>query len=87
MKKYETSRQLADLEEKRRLLMRHINQWRTIQLTYIPAAGPMVAAITSEFLSAMQSDKENSLATEHIPLFLPSSLLSTIHSTSSFSIA
>ena len=74
MKKYETQKQLADLEEKRRILMARINQWRQVQLAYIPAVGPLVANVTSQLLSVAQ-------AAERIPLFLPSSLSSNLHNT------
>jgi hypothetical protein len=84
MKKYETQKQLADLEEKRRILMLRINQWREVQLAYIPATGPLVMNITSELLSSIQSGKGNSLAAEDIPLFLPSSLLPDLQNTPGF---
>ena len=84
MKKYETQKQLADLEEKRRILMLRINQWCEVQLAYIPATGPLVTNITTELLSSVQSGKGNSLAAEDIPLFLPSSLLPNLQNTPGF---
>ena len=66
IKKYETQKELADLEEKRRILISHINnlKWREIQLAYIPDIGSLVANTTSKLLS-------ESLAAEDVPLFLP----------------
>lgn len=78
MKKYETQKQLADLEEKRRILMARINQWRQVQLAYIPAVGPLVANVTSQLLSVAQE-------AERIPLFLPSSLPSDLQNTTDLS--
>jgi len=79
MKKYETQNQLADLEDKRRILIGRINKWREVQLAYIPDIGSLVANTTSKLLSATQS-----LEAEDIPLFLPSSLSSNLQSTSGF---
>jgi len=81
MKKYETQKQLADLEEKRHTLLYRITQWREVQLAYIPAAGPLVAMTASEVLS--HSDGENSVLAENLPLFLPSSLPLDIRTTRS----
>ena len=79
MKKYETQNQLADLEDKRRILIGRINKWREVQLAYIPDIGSLVANTTSKLLSATQS-----LEAEDIPLFLPSSLSSNLQSTPGF---
>ena len=73
IKKYETQNQLADLEEKRRILISRINKWREIQLAYIPDIGSLVANTTSKLLSA-----PHSLAAEDVPLFLPSSISSDL---------
>jgi len=70
MKKYETLNQLADLEEKRRILIARINKWRVVQLSYVPEIGSLVANTTSKILSG-------ALTAEDVPLFLPSSLSST----------
>ena len=67
MKKYETANQLSDLEEKRRILITRINNWREVQLSYVPEIGSLVASATSNILSGV-------LAGEDVPLFLPSSL-------------
>ena len=55
-----------------------MNQWRQVQLAYIPSIGPLIANITSQLLSATQSGIKNPPAAEHIPLFLPSSLSSNL---------
>jgi hypothetical protein len=83
MKKYETAKQLADLEEKSGVLMRRINQWREIQLAYMPSIGSLVASTATELLSAMQSGS-STVAVEDISLFLPSSLCSNLQNTSGF---
>src|ERR1700678_3147316 len=67
MKKYATQKQLADLEEKRQVLISCINKWREVQLSYIPKIGSLVANTTSKLLS-------EALMAEDVPLFLPSSL-------------
>ena len=71
MKKSTTQKQLADLEEKCRILLQHINRWREAQLAYMPAVASLVAKAAAELLSAVES---GTLAVENIPLFLPSSL-------------
>ena len=76
MKKYETQKQLADLEEKRRILIGLINKWREIQLAYIAGIGPLVANIAS---------KLSALSPEDVPLFLPASLLPNHPNTPEFS--
>ncbi|KAF8230998.1 hypothetical protein L208DRAFT_1053501, partial [Tricholoma matsutake] len=74
LKKYKTQTQLADLEEKQRTLMMHINLWREVQLAYLPSTGYLVTVVYTNLLSEVQSSKE-SLTAEAIPLFLLSSLL------------
>ena len=80
IKKYITQKQLADLEEKRRILISRINKWREIQLAYIPDIGPLVANTASKLLS-----DSHSLAAEDVPLFLPSSLSANFQSSPGFS--
>lgn len=80
IKKYITQKQLADLEEKRRILISRINKWREIQLAYIPDIGPLVANTASKLLS-----DSHSLAAEDVPLFLPSSLSANFQSSLGFS--
>ena len=77
IKKYETQKELADLEEKRRILISRINKWREIQLAYIPDIGSLVANMASKLLSG-------SLAAEDVPLFLPSSLSPNFQSAPAF---
>ncbi|KAI0245468.1 hypothetical protein BJV78DRAFT_1356698 [Lactifluus subvellereus] len=72
MKGAQTSKQLADLEEKRLSLRNRIQQWRQAQLAYIPCVAPLVA----QFLSATP-DAAESLPVEpaeSMPLYLPLSL-------------
>jgi len=68
MKKYTAQKKLADLEEKRHILMNRITQWRKVQLAYLPATGSLVA------------DIDEAISPEDIPLFLPSSLPSNTRS-------
>ena len=81
MKKYETPKQLADLEEKCGILMRRINKWREVQLAYVPITGSLVANATSDILSMAHSGEDISVAAEDISLFLPSSLSSNLQNT------
>ena len=83
MKKYETKKQLADLEDKCGALMRRINQWREIQLAYMPSTGPLVASTASEIISAIQSGSSTT-AVQDISLYLPSSLSANLQNTSGF---
>ena len=78
IKKYETKKQLADLEEKRRILLTRINKWREVQLAYIPETGLLVANTASKLLS-------QTLAAEDVPLFFPSSLSPNLQMTPEFS--
>ena len=80
MKKYTSTNQLADLEEKRRILLGRINKWREIQLAYIPDIGSLVANTASKLIS-----QSHSLAAEDVPLFLPSSLSPNLQSSPGFS--
>ena len=77
MKKYETQNQLAELEDKRRILITRINKWCKVQLSYIPEIGSLVANTASKLLSA-------ALTAEDVPLFLPSSLLPNLQTTPGF---
>ena len=67
MKKYETTNQLSDVEEKRQILITHINNWWEVQLSRVPEIGSLVASATLNILSGV-------LAGEDVPLYLPSSL-------------
>ena len=79
IKKYETQKQLADLEEKRRILLGRINKWREVQLAYIPDIGSLVANTASKLIS-----DSHSLTAEDVPLFLPSSLSANLQSPPGF---
>jgi hypothetical protein len=65
-----TSKQLADLEEKRSSLIRQIRTWRPIQLAYIPH----VASLLPMVLGDMDDGEGQYSNPESIPLHLPSSL-------------
>ena len=80
MKGVKTSKQLADLQEKRSALLARIQNWREVQFIYTPH----VVSLISQALhpetnapAASVSPPPESLP-EDIPLFLPSSLLSHI---------
>ena len=64
-----TSKQLADLEEKRSNLIRQIMIWRPVQLTYTPHVATLLPLVN-------ESDEPGALYTkpEATPLFFPSSL-------------
>ena len=68
MKGAKTSKQLADVQEKRTSLLRRIQIWREVQLTYMP----YVASIISQTQSAPELD--GGIHPENVPLYLPSSL-------------
>jgi hypothetical protein len=68
MKGVKTSKQLADLQEKRTSLLRRIQIWREVQLTYMPH----VASIISQTQSG--PDLDGGVHPEAVPLYLPSSL-------------
>lgn len=71
MKGTPTSKQQADLQDKRTTLIRRIQRWREVQLTYIPCVGPILAAalcVTTE------TDTPFIELAEHTSLHLPSSL-------------
>lgn len=85
MKKYESQKQLADLEDKHHILMDHINKWCQVQLAYIPSIDSLIANVTSQLLSAAQSGMENSPAAENISLLLLPSLPSNLQNTTNFS--
>jgi hypothetical protein len=75
MKGLRSSKQLADLQEKRNGLLRLIQNWRAVQLVYIPH----VASLLAQSSSAPDSDTTTISSTpenlaENIPLLLPSAL-------------
>jgi hypothetical protein len=70
-----TSKQLADLQEKRNGLLRLIHNWRQVQLAYTPH----VASLTTQIPSLSETDIDllsvpPEILAENIPLFLPSAL-------------
>ena len=70
-----TSKQLADLQEKRTGLLRLIQNWREVQLAYVPH----VASLVSQMQPATDVDVNTATLPpetfpENTPLFLPSSL-------------
>jgi len=66
-----TSKQLADLQDKRNLLRRRIQRWREIQLAYTPCVSTLLAAAIPASID--DADIVPELA-ESIQLHLPSSL-------------
>jgi hypothetical protein len=71
-----TSKQKADLEDKRAALQRCINQWREVQLVYSPCVVTLLPN-TNEALG----DGIQTTYAENLPLHLPSSLPLLLHST------
>ena len=76
-----TSKQLADLQDKRNALYRLIQNWREVQLVYTPHVATLISE-TQPPPEAMNTRPYASLPSEvlveNIPLFLPSSLSSHI---------
>lgn len=68
MKGVKTSKQLADVQEKRTSLLQRIQIWREVQLMYMPH----VASIISQTQSTPNLD--DPIHPEVVPLYLPSSL-------------
>ncbi|KAF6741396.1 hypothetical protein DFP72DRAFT_1115848 [Ephemerocybe angulata] len=65
--KLTTSKQKADLEEKRTGLQRRINQFRPVQLAYTPCVASLLPVLDA-------TDPGETVTPEKIPLHLPSSL-------------
>lgn len=65
-----SSKQQADIQEKQNKLKRSIIEWRDIQLTYMPQ------------ISTLLQETNPSDDAESMPLFLPSSLPSSLHTKS-----
>jgi hypothetical protein len=68
-----TSKQLADLQEKRNGLLRLIQNWRQVQLAYTPHVTSLITSSLSETDTDLLSLPPEMLV-ENIPLFLPSAL-------------
>ncbi len=70
-----SSKQHADLQEKRNMLTRQIVQWQEIQLVYMPTIAPL-------FLKTGTIGADNnSIGSDTIPLYLPSSLSLSLRNT------
>lgn len=70
-----SSKQQADLQEKRNSLFRRIVQWREVQLAYMPmVASLLLKSGTLALDSSGTSPSPDSELAESIPLYLPSSL-------------
>ncbi|KIJ90500.1 hypothetical protein K443DRAFT_116509 [Laccaria amethystina LaAM-08-1] len=67
-----TSKQLADLEEKRSALIHQIHLWRTIQLAYTPHVATLLPLIHDD------GNASHLLNPESVPLFFPSSLPASV---------
>jgi hypothetical protein len=70
-----TSKQFADLQEKRNGLFRLIQNWQKVQLAYIPHVASLISHIPS--LPDMDTDPSSlppEALAENLPLFLPSAL-------------
>lgn len=68
-----SSKQHADLQEKRNTLFRRITQWREVQLAYMPAVAALLLK-SGPILLNPDEDTVNTELAETIPLHLPSSL-------------
>jgi len=68
-KRVKTSKQHADLQEKRNTLACRIQQWREVQLAYMPSVATLVVRSTTS-----SNELEGNLA-ENVPLYLPSGIL------------
>ena len=73
MKGLRTSKQLADLQEKRNGLLCLIQNWRAVQLVYLPHVASLLAQSPPPPESTTISSTPEILA-KNIPLFLPSAL-------------
>lgn len=73
-KSAKTSKQHADLQEKRNTLSRRIQQWREVQLAYMPNVAVIIVRAGSE-VSTGDPDVVPPLSLpENTPLYLPSAL-------------
>jgi hypothetical protein len=81
LKGVKTSKQLADLQDKRNALLRLIQNWREPQLVYTPHVALLVSQAQSpETNTTAPSPLAPETLPENIPLFLPSSLPAHIRS-------
>lgn len=71
MKGQKTNKQLADLQEKRNAVLVQIQNWREVQLVYMPH----VASLISHTQPALETNADHiETLPEDVPLFLPSAL-------------
>jgi hypothetical protein len=77
-----SSKQHADLQEKRNGLSRRITQWREVQLVYMPMVASLLLETGTISLGTSDTSVGSELA-EAIPLHLPSSLPSSLRNSSS----
>lgn len=73
-KSTKTSKQHADLQEKRNTLARRIQQWREVQLAYMPSVAVMIVRAGGATGSADPDVASPSTLPENTPLYLPSAL-------------
>ena len=69
MKGTQTSKQMADLEEKRTLLRNQIQRWRQAQLAYTPCVASLIVQPPTDLAELPPMEPAESM-----PLYLPSSL-------------
>ncbi len=69
----DSSKVQADLLEKCHALQRRIVLWREVQLAYMPFIAPLIVKSGSMTLE-IDGDISDSVLSESIPLYLPSSL-------------
>ncbi|KAF9470117.1 hypothetical protein BDN70DRAFT_821734, partial [Pholiota conissans] len=68
-----SSKQKADLQEKRNTLYNRIQQWRGIQLAYTPMVGSLLLQPSPSIDTG-----EQAVVAEEIPLYLPSSITASL---------
>jgi hypothetical protein len=69
-----TSKQKADIQERRTTLYRRIQQWREVQLAYTPIVATLIAADGSVSLDPLELIEQAELLPLHLPSGLPSHL-------------
>ena len=69
-----TSKQLAKLQEKRTALLRLIQNWREVQLVYMPHVASLIQGAPVADGNGDATSVPSDTFAENIPLFLPSSL-------------
>ncbi len=82
MARSDSSKVQADIFEKRHALHRRILLWREVQLAYMPFVAPLLVKTGSMTLGT-DDDISDSVLSESIPLYLPSSLPPNQHHLSS----